>query len=71
MDKVKDDSIKCSLDDCPDETRAPVVSKSEGNNEVKIDITAVKASLEILESVGDNKGATDFPKLRSHSSVSQ
>ena len=30
--KVKYDSVKCSLDDFPDETRAPIVSKSVGNN---------------------------------------
>ena len=30
--KVKDDSVKCSLDQDPDETRAPFFDDSEGDN---------------------------------------
>ena len=38
---------------------------------VKIDVPVVKVLEEVLESEGDNKGATDFPELHRITSVPQ
>ena len=43
ISKVKDDSVKRSLDDCPDEMRAPIIDKDLSDKNTKIDIPVDKA----------------------------
>ena len=68
-------SNRCKADSSEDkfnEVIVPVQTEVKihpGLKKVKIDVPVVKVLEEVFESVGDNKGATDFPELHRIGSV--